>query len=355
MIHPNRSLHWLALSWLSVLLLPKPVSDAGAATPLTVIQEIRMIGMVPQLTITGEVGQTNWILYADEVAPQADWKVLTNVVVMQSPYVVVDANAAPALQRFYEVAVTGGADPSSPTNMVWIPPGTFTMGSPMNEVDRDSDEGPQTQVTISRGFWMGKYEVTQREYQALMGSNPSYFTGDLDRPVESVTWYDATNYCGKLTAWELPAGRLPAGYVYRLPTEAEWEYACRAGTTNATAFGNSLSSTQANFDGNNPYNGAAKGPYLQRTTKVGSYAPNAWGLCDVYGNVWEWCMDWYSGSLPGGSVTDPKGSGSGSYRAARGGGWSNSGRVCRSANRLNGKPDSRYRDMGFRVVLAPGP
>jgi formylglycine-generating enzyme required for sulfatase activity len=354
MIHPNKSLHWLALSYLSVLLLPKPVSDAGAATPSPVIQEIRMVGMMPQLTIAGQVGQTNVILFTDDLVP-VNWKVLTNIVLTQSPYVVVDAGAPPSPKRFYEVAVTGGAEPSGPTNMVWIPPGTFTMGSPSTEIDRDSDESPQTQVTISRGFWMGKYEVTQREYQALMGSNPSYFTGDLDRPVETVNWYNATNYCGKLTDRERSAGRLPAGYVYRLPTEAEWEYACRAGTTTATAFGNSLSSTQANFDGNYPYNGAAPGPYLGRATKVGSYAPNAWGLYDMHGNVWEWCLDRYSDSLPGGSVTDPRGPNTGSARVFRGGGWYDFGRGCRSASRYYDWPDGWRDCLGFRVVLAPGP
>jgi formylglycine-generating enzyme required for sulfatase activity len=355
MIHPNKSLHWLALSYLSVLLLPKPVSDAGAATPLPVIQEIRMIGMMPQLTIAGQVGQTNVIQFTDDLVP-ANWKVLTNIVLTQSPYVVVDAGALSSLKRFYEVAMTGGAESSGPTNMVWIPPGTFTMGSPSTEVDRSSAEDPQTRVTISRGFWMGKYTVTQREYQALMGSNPSYFTGELERPVEQVTWYNATNYCGKLTDRERSAGRLPAGYVYRLPTEAEWEYACRAGTTTATAFGNSLSSTQANFDGNlYPYNGAAPGPYLGRTTKVGSYAPNAWGLYDMHGNVWEWCLDWYSGSLPGGSVTDPRGPISGSYRVIRGGSWVYDGWLCRSAQRSRTWPDSPGYDLGFRVVLAPSP
>jgi formylglycine-generating enzyme required for sulfatase activity len=348
MIHPNNSLYRLVLGCLSVLMLPKPVSDAGAATPLTVIQEIRMIGMVPQLTIAGQVGQTNVVFYTEEVVP-ANWKVLSNVVVTHSPYELVDAGARLALMRFYKVAA-----PSGPTNMVWIPPGIFTMGSPDTEIDRWSNEGPQTAVTISRGFWMAKYEVTQAEYQALMGSNPSFFTGDLDRPVEMVNWYDATNYCGKLTDQERSVGRLPAGYVYRLPTEAEWEYACRAGTTTATAFGNSLTSTQANFDGGYPYNGAANGPFLDTTTKVGSYAPNAWGLHDMHGNVYEWCLDLYD-LYPGGSVTDPKGAISGLNRMVRGGSWVNNGERCRSAGRDFLWSDGWRNAIGFRVVLAPGP
>jgi len=259
-------------------------------------------------------------------------------------------------QRFYRATITEFPKPPPEiAGMVWINPGTFTMGSPSTEKDRGSNEGPQTQVTLTKGYWMGKYEVTQREYQVVMGSNPSYFTGDLDRPVEQVTWNDATNYCVKLTASERSSGRLPSGYAYRLPTEAEWEYACRAGTTTATAFGNSLSSTQANFDGNYPYNGAAEGPWLRCTTKVGSYAPNAWGLYDMHGNVYEWCMDWYQDSLPEGSVTDPRGPSSGSNRVIRGGSWSHYGRYCRSALRYGNSPGGRHGSVGFRVVLAPGP
>jgi len=202
---------------------------------------------------------------------------------------------------------------------------------------------------------MGKCEVTQREYQAVIGSNPSWFTGDLDRPVERVDWHDATNYCAKLTTSERSAGRLPSGYVYRLPTEAEWEYGCGAGTTTATAFGDSLSSTHANFNGDSAYNGAAKGPYLKTTTKVGSFPSNAWGLYDMHGNVWEWCQDWY-GSYPGGSVTDPQDPSSGWWipvRVIRGGSWGSGGRLCRTAYRSAYNQD--FNRMGFRVVLAPGP
>ncbi len=228
------------------------------------------------------------------------------------------------------------------------------MGSPSTEQDRNPDEGLQTQVTISQGFWMSKYETTQEEYKAIMKSNPSSFTGDSKRPVETVSWEDASNYCAKLTACERVAGRLPSGYAYRLPTEAEWEYACRAGTTTATAYEDTLGSTQATFNGrDDPYGGAAKGPYLKTTTKVGSYAPNAWGLYDMHGNVWEWCLDWY-GTYPGGSVTDPRGPTTGSYRVDRGGSWINIGRLCRAAVRGGFWPDFRCGYIGFRPVLAPG-
>ena len=257
----------------------------------------------------------------------------------------------------FRVTATDSAEPPNPEpqRLVWIPAGTFLMGSPPSEPDREEDEGPQTIVTISRGFWLGKYEVTQREYQAVMGNNPSNFKGDLDLPVEGVVWYDATNFCGKLTARELAAGRLPAGYEYGLPTEAQWEYACRAGTATATALGNSLSSTQANFDGRWPYNEGAKGPNVRGTTKVGSYAPNAWGLYDMHGNVWEWCQDWRATSYPGGSMADPKGPVSGSARVDRGGSWSYPGQFCRSAYRGRYFPAVESGFVGFRAALVSVP
>jgi formylglycine-generating enzyme required for sulfatase activity len=258
-----------------------------------------------------------------------------------------------------------------PTNLAYIPAGTFSMGSPTNEPARWDDEVPHP-VTLSRSFWMGKYEVTQAEYLAVMGSNPSYFTTkdyngnpispDLSRPVETVSWYDATNYCAQLTVRERSAGRLPAGYVYRLPTEAEWEFACRARTTTAFHYGAALRSGMANFDGHYEYppcGGATwyclnpSGTYLARTTSVGSYAPNAWGLFDIHGNVLEWCQDWY-GTYSGGSVSDPQGPPSGSLRVIRGGDWYGYASFCRSAGRSLNYPARRYNYYGFRVVLAPG-
>ena len=255
------------------------------------------------------------------------------------------------MRRKDPATTPGGPDTN---NFIWIPPGTFTMGSPSTEEDRGVDEGPQTLVTISKGFWMSKYELTQAEYVAVVGVNPSDFSSEAQRPVETVSWADATNYCAKLTTRELTAGRLATGYEYRLPTEAEWEYACRAGTITATAYGESLSSTQANFNGVYPYGGAAPGLYLDTTTKVGAYAPNAWGLYDMHGNVWEWCSDWYARSLPGGEVTDPKGPATGENRVLRGGGWRYSAVVCRSAARGFYSPAGRVNGFGIRLVLAPG-
>jgi formylglycine-generating enzyme required for sulfatase activity len=224
----------------------------------------------------------------------------------------------------------------------------FTLGSPASEQDRWDIEGPQTQVTITRGFWMGRYEVTQGEYQAVMGSNPSSFGGDTNRPVENVSWSEATKYCGKLTARERAAGRLPAGYVYRLPTEAEWEYACRAGTTTRFSYGDDPGYSQL---GNYAWYRSNSG---KTTHAMGLKQPNARGLYDMHGNVWEWCLDWY-GTYPGGSVTDPQGAGSGSYRVNRGGGWVNLAQVCRSARRRGLEPGARNYGLGFRAALVAVP
>ena len=231
--------------------------------------------------------------------------------------------------------------------MIWVNPGSFMMGAPGSETDRGYDERPH-RVELTEGYWLGKYEVTQSQWELVMGNNPSEFSGRR-RPVEQVSWEACVRFCRRLTKREREVGRLPAGYEYGLPTEAQWEYACRAGTTTATAFGNSLSSRQANFDGDYPYGEASKGPYLKRTSDVGSYHPNGWGFYDMHGNVLEWCHDWY-GSY-GGAVRDPTGPSSGSGRVFRGGGWGDYGKTCRSASRSNFKPSDWDVDLGFRVSL----
>jgi formylglycine-generating enzyme required for sulfatase activity len=255
------------------------------------------------------------------------------------------------------VAVPPQPAPRPSEGMVYIQGGTFTMGSPASEKDRYDDE-TQHQVTISKGFWMGKYEVTQKEWVAVMGSNPSYFKGD-NLPVENVSWYDAIDYCNKRSVKE----GLTAAYTrngdnvtwnqnangYRLPTEAEWEYACRAGTTAPFSTGGNITTDQANYDGNNPYNGNAKGTYREKTWPVGSGAANSWGLYDMHGNVYEWCWDWY-GSYASGSQTDPTGAVSGNYRVLRGGGWSYGALGLRSASRDGSTPSDRVSDVGFRFV-----
>ena len=218
------------------------------------------------------------------------------------------------------------------------------MGSPADEVGRFNDEGPQTEVTISKSFWLGKTEVTQAQWESLMGGNPSHSKGP-DLPVEQVSWRDAMAFCEVLTQREREAGRLPEGYEYTLPTEAQWEYACRAGTTTRFSFGDS------------DIDLGDYGWYKQnlgiRTHPVGEKLANPWGLYDMHGNVNEWCRDW-KGFYPGGTVTDPAGAASGStFRILRGGSWNLIARYCRSAVRnWNGPGDSDYGD-GFRVALVP--
>ncbi len=222
-----------------------------------------------------------------------------------------------------------------------IPAGTFTMGSPPAEADRDPDEGPQTQVTFSRPFWVGRTEVTQAQWRAVMGNDPSHFKGD-DLPVDSVSWDDAMAFCRKLTERERTADRLPAGYVYTLPTEAQWEYACRAGTTGPFA-----------GDGRPDDLGWYSNNSAGTTHPVAQMQANAWGLYDMLGNVWEWCRNWY-GPYPGGEVTDYAGPTAGTYRAIRGGCWGGGADYGRSAYRFENEPGLRRFDLGFRVALAPG-
>ena len=201
-------------------------------------------------------------------------------------------------------------------------------------------------MTLTRGFFMGRYEVTQGEYLSVIGSNPSAFTGDTNRPVEMVIWSDATNYCEQLTVRELAAGRLPVGWAYRLPTEAEWEYACRAGSTNRFSYGDDPDYTHlANY----AWHYANRG----ETHTVGGKLPNRWGLYDMSGNVWEWCSDLH-GIYPGGSVTDPAGPVSSSLRIVRGGSYGDYGYNCRSAGRQGYHPSTMFPSFGFRVVLAAG-
>ena len=236
--------------------------------------------------------------------------------------------------------------------LCWCPAGRFVMGSPASEPERRPDEG-QMAVTLSRGFWMAKYEATQGDWKRAVGKLPGELTAQLpagdDLPVGNVNFAEAEGFCAKLTEMARRSGELPADWEFRLPTEAQWEYACRAGTTTATAFGDSLSSKQANFKGK-PYNGGAPGPSLGHATKVGSYPPNAWGVCDMHGNTFEWCRDWYHDKLPGGTDPDLHDAPAKS-RVRRGGCWMDDGWPCRSAFRLRFEPERRYDHIGFRVVV----
>ncbi|MBO4715522.1 MAG: SUMF1/EgtB/PvdO family nonheme iron enzyme, partial [Verrucomicrobia bacterium] len=236
----------------------------------------------------------------------------------------------------------------------WIEPGTFMMGSPEDELGAGGDE-TRHKVTLTQGYWLGKYEVTQEQYEAVMGENPSRFKG-ADLPVENVSWNDAMAFCAKLTEIEKDAGRLPAGYEYTLPTEAQWEYACRAGTT--TAFNNGTNiETIEQINGECP-NLDEIGWYwcnsASKTHPAGQKLPNAWGLYDMHGNVFEWCLDWYEENYPTSAVTDPTGPETGEYRVLRGGSYYDYANYCRSAYRYF-YADAGWAHFGFRVALAPVP
>ncbi len=249
-------------------------------------------------------------------------------------------------------------------NFVSLRGGTFTMGSPENEVSRQSDEVPQHQVRLN-AFYMRKYEVTVGEFRTFVeesgyrteaekaNESMTWRHGVLgsvrpasedNHPVVYVSWNDAVEYCKWLS--------FKTGKTFRLPTEAEWEYACRGGSPTPFNTGYNLTTSQANYDGNYPYNNNQKGQYKANTVPVNSFAPNAWGLYNMHGNVWEWCSDWY-GAYGSSAVTNPTGPATGSYRVLRGGSWLSNAGDCRSAYRDWGTPDYRFSNVGFRLVFVP--
>ena len=332
-------------SFTSFLLAQKP-SQASAAS----------------LTLYGYPGSTNQVQYADALSASTQWNALTNITLPNSTFEFIDPAVSQTNQRFYRAVVLGATPIAVPTNLVWIPPGQFLMGSPDTEQDRNSDEGPQTLVTLTRGFYIGKYLVTQGEYAAAVGTNPSYFVGDTNRPVEAAAWDGATNYCAKRTLQEQTSGRVPLNWYYRLPTEAEWEYACRAGTTTRFSYGDDIGYTQlaqhAWYDANcyttNRPAGASyfvQGRYYT-TQPVGEKPPNPWGLYDMHGNVAEWCQDFF-GFFTGGSAIDPQGPPTGNERVLRSGSWLDDPYSLRSAFRYSAPPGNLSGLYGFRVVLVP--
>jgi sulfatase modifying factor 1 len=287
--------------------------------------------------------------------------------------VFVEMTEAPATQiDSDELARAGQERDDNELGMVfcWCPPGKFSMGGgPKGRSGRYLD-GPPVWVTLSRGFWMGKFEVTQAEWQRVMGktvrqqramdprqprplgdgTKRAHAGEGPDYPIYFTSYAEAKEFCARLTETAREAGRLEWGLVYALPTEAQWEFACRAGTTTATAFGDRLASTQANFDGTVPFNDAPAGPYPHGTMPVGRYPANAWGLHDMHGNVWEWCRDGYTTERSGG--TDPfERPSSTSDRTFRGGSWYDEGHRCLSTTRAWGRVDGRGSGLGFRVAL----
>jgi len=259
-------------------------------------------------------------------------------------------------QAIYKAAIKKfGEEPFSvpvlSMEMLWCKPGTFTMGSSPSEEGREEHERQHT-VTLTQGFWLGKHEVTQNQWELVMNTNPSRFKG-TNLPVEKVSWDDARSFCSKLNELERSAGRLPVGMAYQLPTESEWEYACRSGSTEAYSFGAIITEKQANFDFN-----------LRKTMAVGSYPANQWGFFDMHGNVREWCEDWYS-PYPKATAVDPIRSERSAdshqlarwvvqgqdLRILRGGGWESRKKQLRSANRGSAQQNYRYDAQGFRVAF----
>lgn len=245
--------------------------------------------------------------------------------------------------------------------MVWCPPGTFSMGPPDHEETFQEDQKPY-QAILTHGFWMAQFEVTQEQWRRIMESGVEELSaagnspgepGPVDpaHPIHFASWYDAQAWVTKMNEIH----PVPTGWRWALPTEAQWEYACRAGTTTPFSFGSALNGDKANCDGRYPYRSEA-GRMLGHTTAVGSYASNPWGLHDMHGNVAEWVDDWWGGTYPVGEAADPRGPVLGEYRVQRGGSWSTSALGCRSAYRAYGAPDARQSAVGFRpaIVVDPG-
>jgi formylglycine-generating enzyme required for sulfatase activity len=224
---------------------------------------------------------------------------------------------------------------------VWIPPGSFMMGSPKEEKER-GDEETHHKITLSKGFYMGIYTVTQEQWKEIMGNNPSFYKGEKNLPVETVSWEDCQKFIKKL--------REKDKKPYRLPTEAEWEHACRAGTKTPFSFGETISTDQANYNGNVTYGNGKKGVYREKTTPVGSFPSNAFGLHDMHGNVLQWCQDWY-GDYQQKDVLDPQGPEKGENRVLRGSSWGSFPVNCRSAFRYGVGPGNRGYNDGFRLCF----
>jgi formylglycine-generating enzyme required for sulfatase activity len=261
-------------------------------------------------------------------------------------YTVQDAAGNPATAT-RTVTVTGNRtvdlNATVAMDMIWCPPGTFTMGSPTTEAGRGTNE-TEHNVTLTKGFYLGKYEVTQTQYEAVMTGNtdslsptPSKWPNNPNRPVEKVSWEDAQIFLTRMNAQQ--SANIPPGWAYVLPTEAQWEYACRAGTTTMYSWGNDINSSRANYDQN-----------IGQTVNAGQYGANPWGFFDMHGNVWEWVSDWMANYFTG-TQTDPEGPASGSPRVMRGGSWKDGAPFLRSARRFDLIPSLLDKNIGFRVSL----
>ena len=261
--------------------------------------------------------------------------VLVGIVVLL--FLVAPRLRAPGPAEFY-------IEPMTSMRLVALDPGTFAMGSPAAEYGRGDDE-TRHPVTLTRKVYIGQHEVTQAEWKQVMGTSPSQSSQCARCPVETVDFYQVSTFLSRLNAGN-------SAMRDRLPTEAEWEYACRAGTTRAFSTGRSISTGEANYDGRFPYTGGSGGVTIGKTAPVGSYPPNAWGIFDMHGNVWEWTGDWY-GDYGAGAATDPTGVPKGRARVIRGGSWRFDANSMRCALRYTHAPQDKGSSLGFRIVAEP--
>jgi formylglycine-generating enzyme required for sulfatase activity len=288
-----------------------------------------------EVTANGYEKETRWVTLAAGEDKQMDFRL--SAIAVSRP---VTQSVEPAVTK-KEPGFTNKLGMS----FVYIEPGTFTMGSPSNESGRGDDER-QHQVTLTRGYYLQTTEVTQGQWQLMMGGNPSEFINcGAECPVERVSWDDVQVFIRRLNQKE-------GTNKYRLPTEAEWEYAARAGTQTPFYFGTCLPTDQGNYDGKYPMSVCSQGVNRNKPIAVGSFMDNVWGLYDMHGNVSEWCQDWF-GDYPSGSVTDPQGPSSGGLRLLRGGSWRYIAAFCRSASRFRDRPGLRSNAIGFRLARTP--
>ena len=319
--------------------------------PLLILQ---MSGGVPRLIISADYGSPCTIQYATNLATPTTWIALSNITAGSGPTIISDQTAALAT-RFYRAII------NVPSNMVWLPTGSFTMGSPTNESQRGPNSETQHTVTLTKGFFMAQFLVTQTAYRSLMNTNPAYFNTnhgfslDLNRPVEQVSWADATNYCGLLTQQERLAGRLFNNWVYRLPTEAEWEYAAKGTDGRKYPWGNfDKRGDLANFADKNTsfaWSDHQLDDGYPESSPVGSFPRGAspFGIEDMAGNVWEWCGDFFE-AYKSTTKIDPRGPTNGAKRVYRGGSWKSRFASLRTTARSANLPNFSCNDLGFRIV-----
>lgn len=327
------------------------ITDAGngySAEPKVVVdpppapdddKSFLSISLVPKIVVHGDVGATNRIEWATNLNDLSGWFLFTNVVIRDGGTVVFDLSVDSETRYYRTIGSTSTPGSSKgPNNFVWIKPGSFMMGAISGMPDPSYDEFAHL-VVLTKGFWICIYEVMQSDYEMVMKSNPSLNRGDSGGalPVEQVSWLDAVEFCRRYTLREQAARRISERQIYRLPTEAEWEYACRAGSVEI--YSGDLESSAWYYQNSD-----------NRTHRVTTKRPNPWGLYDMHGNVWEWCADWYS-NYPRTTVVDPTGPTNGSTRVARGGSFNDPEKFLRSSQRVAWPDTMKAHSVGFRIVL----